>query len=245
MAIPSQRGTAVTAAVQTGNLVFTYPAGIVSGDVIVVSITQNGGSGGSITAPAGYSSKVRGNSGTTVGTETFARVADGTETGTVTFTLVTNQVADGAMTVWIGVDGTTPVEGSGSNTGGAGTNVVAPSATSTAANEELICSFGTRVAANGATISFATVSGMTELADNALVGTTAGISMGIGVQTLDIPTSGTVTGTKTTAATISPSGSLSGRCATTILLREGAVVAGPPIRYRQGMSQAVHRASFY
>src|SRR5438093_6553468 len=124
------------------SLAISRPAATVANDVMVASITSRTGSSPppTITAPAGWTSIVSTNTGSTgtVTTATFWKVAGtaAADPGPYAFTVSSSSVA-GGISAYFNVDTTNPINASG----GQATSS-APSITTTVANTMLVACFG-------------------------------------------------------------------------------------------------------
>lgn len=92
------------------SLVITKPAGTVARDVLLATISINGGTGITVTPPAGWTLLLRTNSTTVLGQAVYFRVADGSEGASFTFT-VTSCFCAGVIDCYSGVDNKNPIAG--------------------------------------------------------------------------------------------------------------------------------------
>jgi len=141
-----QRGTIVShgsasAARVSTTLTIATPSGAVEGDVMVAAV--NIGSGGTITAPAGWDQvRVEAN-GSSLRQAVFVRVVGASEPPTYTWTFASSVVASGVIVAYDGVDTTLPlVDASGGQSNGRSTSIAAPSVTASVPGALLIGFFG-------------------------------------------------------------------------------------------------------
>jgi len=158
----------VTTDTGSGSLVIPVPSGTTSGDLLLVGIVVDGGSGTSVTTPSGWTFRARvddndsgwdDNAGDDVSLLTYYKVAGSSEPASYTWTIGGSQEGSGGMIRYIGVDTTTPINVSGSSNGD-GSTATAPAVTTTVANTRVVAFYG---ADND--FNFATSSGMTERYD--------------------------------------------------------------------------------
>jgi MSHA biogenesis protein MshQ len=147
-----------TTAVNDDDISLTAPGGLAVGDVMLVFVTQrNGGAIGYSITPAGWTSVLSNNSGSSIGVTVFRKVANAADVGaTFAWRIDRSDRTAAGIAAFRGVDSTVPLEASGSQTNGASTTYTAPSVTTTSANTMLVAFFA---AANGDG-SVNTVSGM-------------------------------------------------------------------------------------
>ena len=105
--------------------------GVYTGDVMLAAIGVEGGFA-NVTPPAGWTAVTNVNSGATYGQIVYRRVATGAEPAYYTFTHA-SAVANlsGGIVAYRGVSNVTPVDASATQANASGTNVVAPSITTT------------------------------------------------------------------------------------------------------------------
>ena len=177
----AQRGTATTNTTATTSLTINKPTGVVSGDLMIASISQRA-SGTAPTAPVGWtliSSTAFGASGARAAA-LFYRLANGTEGATFTFTLAAGSTdGSGGIVAYAGVDQTTPIDVAGAfkDTSVVNTAVTANAITTVTANA-LVLMFGVTsdTAAGGTWSGWTTTSpgALTELFDAASTNTSVG-----------------------------------------------------------------------
>ncbi|MFN8121538.1 MAG: choice-of-anchor C family protein [Thermoleophilia bacterium] len=111
------------------SLVLTVPAGTVANDLLLAQVAVDGGSGTTITAPAGWTLIGRTDVGSTAHA-IYQRTATGSETATYTWTFSGSLGASGGMVGYAGVEPSSPTTTTIS-TSGTGTpfNVTAPTVT--------------------------------------------------------------------------------------------------------------------
>lgn len=111
------------------------PAGTQAGDVMLASLAAQGS--GAITPPSGWTVVQDTPNGTTGRQASYVHVAGASEPTSYSWSLGTTRIASGGVLAYSGVDNSTPVDISGSASGGAG-NAVAPSVITTAAGDEIV-----------------------------------------------------------------------------------------------------------
>ncbi len=124
------------------SLVINRPTSTSADDLLVAGITVDGGSGTSVTAPAGWTQIRRTDNGTNVTVVSFWKLAGASEPNSYSFTLSPNARAVGGILRVTGVDTADPIDLSGGNTGNS-RDVQAPSITTTSNRTTLIGFFGT------------------------------------------------------------------------------------------------------
>lgn len=140
------------------SLTISTPAGVLAGDVMIAQVTVRGGTGTTITPPAGWTKIRSDNSTTTLQQAAYYRVAGSSESASYAWSFGASSLkASGGIAAYIGVDNTTPVNAHGGQANAASTSITAPSITTTVANAMLVGFFGT---ATGTSVSPPT--GMTE-----------------------------------------------------------------------------------
>ena len=150
----TQRGSATTATNTTATLTISKPTGVISGDVLIVNISQytSSATGMAAATATGWTKIV----GATMGSSTYGtvlyRVADGTEGSSFSFTLTNPYYATGSIVAFTGVDttggkgvggtGTGPFDGTTgtttSTTNKSALTIAPPAITTTAANSAVI-----------------------------------------------------------------------------------------------------------
>jgi len=102
--------TANSGAAAATTVTLNLPTGTSSGDLLIATISVNGGTGITITAPSGFTLFNRANNTTVLGQGIYYRVCDGTETSTYQWTVTSCFVA-GVLGCYTGVDNTAPFAG--------------------------------------------------------------------------------------------------------------------------------------
>jgi MSHA biogenesis protein MshQ len=133
-------------AVGTGNATVTKPASTASGDLLIVGLMVEKGSGETITAPAGWNLIRRTNESTNVGMATYYKVAGGAEPANYTFTIANGSKWAIGISRITGADTSDPIDVHGGQTG-SGSSVTAPSVTTTAANDLVLAFYTNKKAA--------------------------------------------------------------------------------------------------
>lgn len=124
------------------NIVLNKPAGLANGDTLTALLSVKGGSGTTITPPAGWTLTSRVNVGA-AGTDLVAAVYQktitnaGAEAASYTFTLGAAKAYTARLIAWTGADTTTPIAGVVTANGSAITSLAIPSTTSTIAGSRL------------------------------------------------------------------------------------------------------------
>jgi hypothetical protein len=136
--------SAANASAGAASLSIARPASTASGHFLVAGITVDGGSGTTITPPAGWTLIRRQNSttATNVSIATYYRVA-GSEAGPYVWTFSPSVRASGGIIRFTGVDNSNPINVSNGNAGGPGTALSATQVTTTVANTALVGFLGT------------------------------------------------------------------------------------------------------
>jgi hypothetical protein len=114
----------------------------VANDVLLAQITVRGGTGTTITAPAGWTLVRRDDSTTTLAQAVFVLVAGASEPADYTWTFSPSQKASGGIIAYSGVNAAAPVNVHGGQANASSTSVTAPSVTTTVANARLVGFFG-------------------------------------------------------------------------------------------------------
>src|SRR5437667_1919810 len=113
--------------VRATSLTISKPTGVVAGDVLVASVDAAGGTGTTITAPSGWTSIRRDNSGTTLAKETYYKVAGSSEPASYSWGLGSSNVrASGGIFAYANVDTSAPINASGRHVNGSPPSVIAP-----------------------------------------------------------------------------------------------------------------------
>lgn len=102
--------TANSGAAAATSLVLNKPTSTAAGDLLVTTISINGGTGSTVTTLSGWTLLTRTNSTTVLGQGVYYRVADGTEGSTFTWSCTSAFVA-GVCNAYTGVDNTNPIAG--------------------------------------------------------------------------------------------------------------------------------------
>src|SRR3989442_2746161 len=135
------RGATSGSIASATSLSLTRPSATAANDVMLASVTARAGSTPppTITAPAGWTSIVSTNNGSTLTTATFYKVAGtaAADPGPYAFTISSSSSVAGGISAYFGVDTTTPIDVSG----GQATSS-APSITTTVANTMLVAFCG-------------------------------------------------------------------------------------------------------
>ena len=139
----SLRGTAVTAPGYTASLVLDLPAGVQAGDVLLAHIACRLPNSQTLTAPAGWTliGGAGGNASSGIGQWAYYHVAGSSEPASYTFTWSAQPTGEngGAMSAWIGVDNSNPVDASAISGQVDSTSITAPSISPTGSSDLLVC----------------------------------------------------------------------------------------------------------
>src|SRR5260370_4853437 len=119
-------GAVVTAA--SGSMTLGVPIGVNNGDVVLAGFHARGGTGVTITPPAGWTLVKRQDNGTVTSTVVYRAIVP---IGSTTFTITGNAKTVGFTLGYSGVDNTTPMDVApvGSNSGTAFTNATSNTVT--------------------------------------------------------------------------------------------------------------------
>lgn len=156
-------GTPTTNTTLGGTTVTTnVPAGVVNNHVLLAMATFSGGSGTSVTPPAGWTQVLRRDDGTTASMVIYYHVAN-SEPANYTWTASAAVQIAVTIIAYSGVDTAAPIDTSNSQVNASSTTVTAPSITLASPNElVLLCTgayaAGTYTAASGYTIQIQTSS---------------------------------------------------------------------------------------
>jgi MSHA biogenesis protein MshQ len=133
------------AQVSSGSVTITAPAGLTSGDVLIAFVGQNTSGLPIVTAvPAGWTSVLEKNDGSSIGVAVYSRVATSVDvagTTMYTWTVQSSGRSDGLMLDFRGVLSTVPVVTSAATVNGTSANYSAPSITPGISNTELVVLF--------------------------------------------------------------------------------------------------------
>src|SRR4051812_7446283 len=124
------------------SLAITKPAGVVAGDVMIAAVGANGNT--AITAPAGWSSVGLYDAAAWSNTgwiQVLFKIAGSSEPASYSWALGTTRPAAGTIVDYIGVDNAAPIQISAVGTGTA-SPAVAPTITTTSANQMVISTVG-------------------------------------------------------------------------------------------------------
>ncbi len=135
--------TANTGASTASSLTISIPSGTVANDIVYAALSVDGGSGATITSPAGWSIRSSVNQGTLVKILVCSRVIDGSEAASYTWTFDSSRMAAGTMVAYSGA-----YLYMSSNAGTAGSSVgsttLTPSSVSSAWTGKVVNFFATR-----------------------------------------------------------------------------------------------------
>lgn len=137
-------------------VVITKPTGVVANDVMIAHIAVRGGTGVTITPPAGWTLIDSLDNSTVYKSSTYYKVATGSEGSNYTFTFSISRVAAGIISAYSGVDTAAPINADAVQFNAPATPLTSPSVTTTVNNAWVIASY-TQPAAT----TFTAGSGMT------------------------------------------------------------------------------------
>lgn len=110
------------------NVTVNVPSGVANGHGLIANIGFTGGSGVTVTPPAGWTLIRRDDNGTTLGNALYARIAN-SEPASYTWTLSSSQNNSGSMIAYSNVDQANLIGANGGQANASSTNVTAPSIT--------------------------------------------------------------------------------------------------------------------
>ena len=142
-------------------LTLTKPALVVEGDFLLANITVAKASAANIEAPSGWTQLLKTDNGNRVSVISYWKIAGDAEPGTYSWLVDGRTAAVGGITRNSGGDTANPIDAVAGSSG-LSKIAVAPTITTSTANEMLVSIFSTNA---GAGVSFATPSGMTEKYD--------------------------------------------------------------------------------
>ncbi len=126
------------------SLTIIKPTGVVAGHVMVSQITVRGGTGTTITPPAGWTLiRSDSTSGNEIKQSAYYLVVGISEPNSYTWTFNSSQKASGGIATYSGVDNTNPIDTHGGQANPSSTLITAPSVTTTVASTMLVGLFGT------------------------------------------------------------------------------------------------------
>jgi hypothetical protein len=164
---------AITSASASGatSLTLTRPSGHVVGDLLLAVLLFTGGSGITVTTPAGWAQVLRQNDGTTAGLLVLRQRNISSMPDVHTFTFSGAVTVVGCLAAYGGVAQAAPIDASAAQANAASTTATAPSVTTSKTNALRVALFG---AESGAP-SIAEASGMSERAEVSLGGLTLSV----------------------------------------------------------------------
>ena len=117
------------------------PSAIVAGDVMVAVVTVRGGTGTTITPPSGWNLINSNDSGTSIKSSTYYKVATASEGASYTWSLSASLKASGVISAYSGVDTASPIMVQANQVNASSTTMTAPSVTSTADGAMVIAAY--------------------------------------------------------------------------------------------------------
>ena len=190
--VAGETKSGTTGAVTATTVTVSKPGGITPGNMLIAAIAVEGGTGVTVTPPAGWATVTGVTATTVVRTQLFSKVATAAEPATFVFALSVAKRAVASVTLWSGVDPTTPVEASAVATMASGTTHTAPSVTSLGGYRQIVNVFGV-----AASTSLTPAAGSTELVD---VKTTVAPSVTLEMSTKNLDVAGAAGTTTNTSA---------------------------------------------
>jgi hypothetical protein len=187
-------------------LAIAKPAGVAQGDLMFATLTAVGT--GAIVPPSGWTAVASTTQGTALRQAGFYRVAGAAEGTSYSWALETNRSGSGGIVDYRGVNQTAPVDATATGSGASG-NAVAPSVTTSAANDQVV-----------AAGSFARSTTVTPAA-----GTTERYDVASGSTTTEAEDFAQATAGATATKTITPAASGSPWIAQAVGLRDAAQAA--------------------
>jgi hypothetical protein len=164
----SGTGLSTNSGTTATSLGLAVPAGASAGNVAVASVAFGGGSGTTITSPAGWTLDMRQNNGIDHGLAVYHKVIKSGDLSTTASWLISpGKNAAGAMRTYNGVDTTAPldVSSAGQTNSTASTSITAPSVTTASANAEVLTFHGQKLPLAKPSGIFTPPAGQTEVAD--------------------------------------------------------------------------------
>ncbi len=139
-ATPPAFRSASTAAATSSSLSFSVPVGTIADDMMLTQLTVSAGSA-TVTAPAGWT-YLRDDGGSDLRQHLYYRVASSSEPASYTWTFSAIDRTTGATASYSGVDPVTPIHNHSGDSTGNGSNIDAPSLTTTISDVRLVGFFG-------------------------------------------------------------------------------------------------------
>ena len=141
-------------------LVLPRPDGVLQGDVLVASVQGSGGSGVTMTAPAGWTRRTSNSPNSASKIATYTKVAGSTEPLAYTFSFSASAEHTGTVAAYAGADSANPVHAVAAQVNSDAESIRCPSVTPAVTGTMLICTGG---ATNGFTYTYP--AGMAERAE--------------------------------------------------------------------------------
>ena len=127
----------------TTTLSLGMPTGTTTNDIMIAVISVRGGSGVTVTVPAGWAFINEQNTSTPMKNVMYYKIATSTDAGPYDFTFSVANKASGVIASYSGVDTAQPIDVNNSQTNTSSTTLTAPSLTTTVANSMLVAGYGT------------------------------------------------------------------------------------------------------
>jgi hypothetical protein len=119
------------------SVVISVPSSVANGDLLLAEVSWGGGTGVTVTPPAGWTLVRRDDSTTVFGMATYKRLA-AAEPANYTWTLSPSSSFSATMIAYRGVDLVNPIDTHSGQANASSTSVSAPTLTTTYANEQLV-----------------------------------------------------------------------------------------------------------
>jgi len=157
--------TASSVQVTTTTLTINKPT-VSTDDLMLATIAIHGGSSANIsTVPTGWTQIARTDNDASLTLVSYWKIVGGSEPSSYQWIIDGQTTAKGGITAYSGVDGTSPIDASGGNSG-LGTTATTSAITTSACNEEVVAIFAVDEGkTNNAGAYFSTPTGMTEKFD--------------------------------------------------------------------------------
>jgi len=136
-------GSASSGGPQVNSIDLPVPVGIAANDILLAQIAVRGGTGVTVTAPAGWTELLNDTRSTTLRQVIYYRVAGGSEPASYNFSFDSSQRVAGGMVAYRGVDVSFPVNVSSTRDNGSSTSITANAVTTTVSDAMVVGLFST------------------------------------------------------------------------------------------------------
>ncbi|MCC8977604.1 glycine-rich domain-containing protein [Bradyrhizobium acaciae] len=157
--MPGSSNTSLSQDVAYTQVSLSKPRDAVAGDMLIASISVNGGAPAVVTAPSGWTLIARTDNDSNVGIASYYKFVGSSEPSSYTWTISPQTRAVGGITRYTGVDSGSPIDVVASSTG-RGISATAPSITTSQASDTVIALFAADTGTNNSPL-FSTSTGMT------------------------------------------------------------------------------------